>query len=82
MANQQVGLIRSDCWKHLQAFSDVFIKVEAGDSTEKDKKPGVYLSPDLNTPSERTKAVNHVLEKLRKDDVFDALRGWRHEVNI
>ncbi|XP_012943567.1 nudix hydrolase 20, chloroplastic [Aplysia californica] len=79
ISNKQVGLIRPDFWQHLQAFDQVFTKVDAQGTKTGDLKSGVHISSNLTTPAERTKAVNDVLEKLRKDDVIGALRGWRHE---
>ena len=80
MCNKQVGLIRPDHWNHLQAFSDVFVKV---DQTPKNgyEKQGVHLSAAFTKFEDRTSAVNDVLQKLRKSDAIASLRGWRHEVS-
>lgn len=74
-----VGLVRPDCLEELKKHSNVF-KVHPGDDGQ--RKKGVYLSEDLVTQDERTKAVSEVLHALRSEGHLHSLKGWRNEVSL
>ncbi|XP_077980641.1 uncharacterized protein LOC144435876 [Glandiceps talaboti] len=66
---QQVGVISPDVTAQLKKFPEVFLITEKV----------VTLSPELRTYQERSAKVHHVLETLREQSVFIALKGWRNE---
>ncbi|XP_062510838.1 uncharacterized protein LOC134186799 [Corticium candelabrum] len=72
IGSEQYGLVREDCWRELAKFPDVFVV----DGKEK----VVKLSEQLGTVEKRTEKVNEILMKLREDEVFHCLKGWRNEM--
>ena len=73
----RVGIIRPDILKKLEEFSNVFISVKnsLGCCT------GLRISEQLNCPGEVTVALDKIFLKLRHDNVFPCLKGWRDEVS-
>jgi len=68
----QVGLISSTVLKELQRFPSVFA-VTSNSVTFTDK---------LSNPQARNVALEETLLKLKSEDVFPALRGWRGECYV
>lgn len=73
VGKEQYGVVREDSWRELSKFPDVFL-IDERDRT-------VKLNEQLQTPDKRTEKVNEVLVKLREDQVFHCLKGWRNEVS-
>ncbi|KAK9876960.1 hypothetical protein WA026_015993 [Henosepilachna vigintioctopunctata] len=65
----QVGLVRPDVLQQLMNFPEVF-NVTSG---------YVELNPAFRNYEERTNKVDEVLRKLRTEQKFITLRGWRNE---
>lgn len=65
----QVGLIRPDVMKQLLRYPEVF----------RVTSDYVELNPAFRDYEERTAQVDHVLQELRSDNAFIALKGWRDE---
>ena len=65
----QVGFVPASVLEQLQKYPKVFTI----------SKSAVTISEGLQTPEERNKALETVLLDLRKQNIFEALRGWRDE---
>ncbi|KAJ8980767.1 hypothetical protein NQ317_016016 [Molorchus minor] len=65
----QVGLVRPDVMKQLLKYPEVF-HVNSG---------CVELNPAFRDYKERSNEIDKVLRKLRAENVFIALKGWRDE---
>ena len=72
ICGEQVGIIRSDIWKHLQHYSSVF--------QYDGRSQSVTLNPDWRTYEERSEKLDAVLRELRMKRIFSTLDGWRDEV--
>jgi len=68
----QVGLISSKVLKELQRFPSVFAI----------SSNSVTFTPNLDNPQARNDALEEALLKLKSEDVFPALRGWRGECYV
>lgn len=68
----QVGLISSKVLKELQRFPSVFAI----------SSNSVTFTPNLDNPQARNDALEETLLKLKSEDVFPALRGWRGECYV
>ncbi|CAG5126739.1 unnamed protein product [Candidula unifasciata] len=78
--NRQFGLIRPDFFNHLREYENIFDVIgENKEDKINEKKPGVHLSSEYKTYSERTSAINSMLKDLREKNVIQALTGWRDE---
>ena len=67
--HNQVGFVPASVLEQLQKYPKVFTI----------SKSAVTISEGLQTPEERNKALETVLLDLRKQNIFEALRGWRDE---
>ncbi|MEO5338295.1 MAG: DUF4743 domain-containing protein [Magnetospirillum sp. WYHS-4] len=67
VADADVGLVRDDFARIIEPFPDVFGVSPAA----------VVLNPGLASPAERTRAVDHVLRRLREEGHFP---HWREEL--
>ncbi|XP_030377592.1 uncharacterized protein YJR142W [Scaptodrosophila lebanonensis] len=72
---QQVGLIKSDVFKQLRKYPEVFC-IRDCESTNQGL---VELNPAFRDYNERTAQLEKVLRSLRTDGIFSALHGWRDE---
>ncbi|ESO82574.1 hypothetical protein LOTGIDRAFT_169894 [Lottia gigantea] len=73
--DEKVGLIRPEFVVELKKYTDVFLYEEGKGF----KREILRVLPDLNTPETRSKQIEHVLQDLRKRNIFCTLRGWRDE---
>ena len=67
--HNQVGFVPASVLEQLKKYPKVFTI----------SKSAVTISEGLQTPEERNKALETVLLDLRKQNIFEALRGWRDE---
>ena len=67
--HNQVGFVPASVLEQLQKYPKVFTISQSA----------VTISEELQTPEERNKALENVLLDLRKQNIFEALRGWRDE---
>ncbi|KAK9728271.1 NUDIX domain [Popillia japonica] len=65
----QVGLIRADVMKELLTYPEVFT-ITSG---------FVELNPAFRDYEERSNKINEVLKKMRAENKFSTLKGWRDE---
>lgn len=72
ISGEQVGIIRSDIWKHLQHYPSVF-QYDKGSQS-------VTLNPDWRTYEERSEKLDTILRELKTKRIFSTLDGWRDEV--
>ncbi|XP_025831260.1 uncharacterized protein YJR142W [Agrilus planipennis] len=65
----QVGLIRSNVVTHLLKYPEVF----------RVTNDFVELNPAFRDYEERSAKIDDVLRKIKKENVFEVLNGWREE---
>ncbi|KAH8376868.1 hypothetical protein KR093_001795 [Drosophila rubida] len=75
VGGQQVGLIKSDVYKQLLKYPEVFCIRDC----EYTKQGLVELNPAFRDYNERTARLEKVLRDLRSEGLFSALQGWREE---
>ena len=67
----EIGLVKPDAIEYLIQYSTVF-KLDP-------ERKSLILSPDLDTPTSRTLAIQKVFLDLKSRNVFTCLNGWRNE---
>lgn len=72
IGGEQVGIIRSDIWKHLLHYPSVF--------QYDPRAHTVTLNPNWRTYEERSEKLDAVLREIRSKEIFSTLAGWREEV--
>ena len=73
----QVGIIKLSVSEKLLSFRDVFEpQLSAVGEIQ-----SLSISDGLRSPQQRTVALNNVFVKLKEQDAFPCLRGWRSEVS-
>ena len=72
-----VGIIKPNVLDKLLLFKDVF----EGQMSAVGKIQFLVISKGLKNHQQRTAALNNMFVKLKEQDAFPCLRGWRNEMS-